>query len=63
MDCQEWPDGNMVAGYQQFQQILAKVITPCDLLEWHSFPLKEQPDCLHLRILDIGTQYLYSTCS
>ncbi|KAF9105352.1 hypothetical protein BGX27_009660 [Mortierella sp. AM989] len=24
MDCQEWPDGNMTAGHQQFQQILAK---------------------------------------
>ncbi|KAF9350704.1 hypothetical protein BGX26_011184 [Mortierella sp. AD094] len=24
MDCQEWPDGNMAAGHQQFQQVLAK---------------------------------------
>ncbi|KAG0045115.1 hypothetical protein BGZ83_009642 [Gryganskiella cystojenkinii] len=24
MDCQEWPDGNMSAGHQQFQQILSK---------------------------------------
>ncbi|KAF9929847.1 hypothetical protein FBU30_001160 [Linnemannia zychae] len=24
MDCQEWPDGNMTAGYQQFQQLLSK---------------------------------------
>ncbi|KAF8968005.1 hypothetical protein BGZ46_010939 [Entomortierella lignicola] len=24
MDCQEWPDGNMASGHQQFQKILAK---------------------------------------
>ncbi|ORZ04550.1 TRAPP II complex [Lobosporangium transversale] len=24
MDCQEWPDGNMAAGHQRFQQILSK---------------------------------------
>lgn len=27
MDCQEWPDGNMGPGHQQFQQVLAKVRT------------------------------------
>jgi len=25
MDCQEWQEGNIASGHQQFQQILAKV--------------------------------------
>ncbi|KAF9427066.1 hypothetical protein BGZ94_005533 [Podila epigama] len=44
MDCQEWPDGNMVAGYQQFQQILAKypsaVANQCFAFD----PSEQQPD-------------------
>lgn len=31
MDCQEWPDGNMTAGYQHFQQLLTKVVIPASL--------------------------------
>ncbi|KAG0005256.1 hypothetical protein BGZ79_006003 [Entomortierella chlamydospora] len=46
MDCQEWPDGNMAAGHQQFQQILAKypsaVANQCFAFD----PSEKQPDDL-----------------
>ncbi|KAG0346519.1 hypothetical protein BG004_001535 [Podila humilis] len=44
MDCQEWPDGNMVAGYQKFQEIVAKypsaVVNQCFAFD----PSEQQPD-------------------
>ncbi|KAF9582578.1 hypothetical protein BGW38_000039 [Lunasporangiospora selenospora] len=44
MDCQEWPDGNMAPGYQQFQQLLAKypsaVANQCFAFD----PTEHQPD-------------------
>ncbi|KAG0361102.1 hypothetical protein BGZ54_009227 [Gamsiella multidivaricata] len=46
MDCQEWPDGNMAAGYQQFQQILSRypsaVANQCFAFD----PSEQHPDDL-----------------
>ncbi|KAI8604589.1 TRAPP II complex [Dissophora ornata] len=46
MDCQEWPDGNMTAGYQHFQQILTKypsaVANQCFAFD----PSEDHPDDL-----------------
>ncbi|KAI1319619.1 hypothetical protein EDD11_003612 [Mortierella claussenii] len=46
MDCQEWPGGNMAAGYQQFQQIVARypsaVANQCFAFD----PSEQHPDDL-----------------
>ncbi|KAK3829884.1 MAG: TRAPP II complex [Linnemannia elongata] len=46
MDCQEWPDGNMTAGYQHFQQLLTKypsaVANQCFAFD----PSEQHPDDL-----------------
>ncbi|KAG0308658.1 hypothetical protein BGZ97_013306, partial [Linnemannia gamsii] len=46
MDCQEWPDGNMTAGYQHFQQLLNKypsaVANQCFAFD----PSEQHPDDL-----------------
>ncbi|KAK3829976.1 MAG: TRAPP II complex [Linnemannia gamsii] len=46
MDCQEWPDGNMTAGYQLFQQLLTKypsaVANQCFAFD----PSEQHPDDL-----------------
>ncbi|KAF9165441.1 hypothetical protein DFQ26_000122 [Actinomortierella ambigua] len=44
MDCQEWPSGNMAAGYQEFQKLLSKypsaVANQCFAFD----PSEQQPD-------------------
>ncbi|KAG0222668.1 hypothetical protein BGW42_006404 [Actinomortierella wolfii] len=44
MDCQEWPSGNMAAGYQEFQKLLSKYPSAVAHQCFAFDPSEQQPD-------------------
>lgn len=49
MDCQEWQEGNIASGHQQFQQILAKVEGVSQLVK--SVPVIEETVSIESQLL------------